>query len=457
MSETTRYRCELAWLPPGDVHADVVVEVRAGRIVSITSGLEGSEQTPGDTVRLDGLVLPGTANTHSHAFHRVLRGATHANGGTFWTWRELMYRAAAALDPDGYRALARAVFAEMASAGFTSVGEFHYLHHRADGRRHPDANAMGAALVAAARDAGIRLTLLDACYLAAGPGRPTTGTQTRFDDGDAAGWAARVEDLHRAHAADDVVVGAAVHSVRAVPLDEIPVVAAWARAHDTPLHVHVSEQPAENEACLAAYGRTPVRVLADAGALGPRTSAVHATHLSPDDVADLAGAGALVSLCPTTEADLGDGIGPVSELVAAGVRFTLGTDSHASIDPFEEARRAEWDQRLTHHQRGNLTVEALLQALTDDGQASLGYADAGRLEPGARADLVAVDLGSTRTAGADPATAAATVVFAASAADVTDVIVDGRNVVRDREHVLGDVAGILAEAVAAVRAADHHA
>lgn len=455
MSAPTAYRLELCRLPDGRLEPDVLVTVADGRIVAVAPAAEAGTDGPDleEAEPLPGLVLPGAANAHSHAFHRALRGATHTEGGTFWSWRERMYAAAATLEPDDYHLLARAVFAEMALAGFTAVGEFHYLHHRADGRRYADPNAFGAALVAAAREAGVRLCLLDTCYLAGGIDRAVEGTQVRFSDGDAASWAARVEDLHRAHAgAADVVVGAAIHSVRAVPADQLPVVAAWARAHDAPLHVHVSEQPAENQACLAAHGRTPTRLLAEAGVLSQRTTAVHATHLTDADVADLAASGSAVCLCPTTEADLGDGIGPARELVAAGVELSLGTDGHASIDPFVEARRAEWDQRLASGHRGSLDADRLLRALTVDGQAGLGFDDAGRIAPGARADLVAVDLGSVRTAGADPATATAAVLFAASAADVTDVVVDGRRVVRDRRHRLGDVGRELSEAIAGLRA-----
>ena len=449
MSGTAVYRCEMAWLPDGRVAADVTIEVADGRITAVGPGTAAGEAAH---ERLGGLVLPGLANAHSHAFHRALRATTEQGRGSFWTWRERMYELAAVLDPDTVYALTRATYAEMALAGVTTVGEFHYLHHQRDGRTYADPNAMAEAVLAAARDAGVRCTLLDTCYLAAGFGEPPTGVQRRFSDRDAASWAARAEELQQRYArAPDVVIGAAVHSVRAVPVPELPVVAAWAGAHQVPLHVHVSEQPAENAACLAATGRTPTRLLADSGVLGPRSWAVHATHLTDADVAALAASGTGVCLCPTTEAALADGIGPAARLQAAGVPLSLGTDSHASIDLFAEARRAEWDQRLATGQRGHLDVATLLAAVTSQGQASLGVTDAGRLAIGARADLVAVDLGSVRTAGADPVTAAASVVFGASAADVTDVIVDGRRIVRDRAHRDGDVGHRLATAIAAVR------
>jgi formiminoglutamate deiminase len=441
----TTYVCELAWLGPGrGTAADVVVEVAERRFVRVEPGAPA----PADAEQLRGLVLPGLADAHSHAFHRALRGRTHRGRGSFWTWRELMYEVAGRLTPDAYLTLARAAFAEAALAGSTTIGEFHYLHHDRDGRAHADPNEVGHALVQAAREAGVRLTLLDTCYLAGGIGQPVTGVQRRFDDGDAGAWAARVEDLHRTYATDDdVVVGAAAHSVRAVPRDALPVVAAWARSHDAPLHVHVSEQPAENDACQQAYGATPTQVLADADALGPRTSAVHATHLTDRDVELLGTSGTTACLCPTTERDLADGVGPARRLLDAGARLSFGADSRAIVEPFEEARATELDLRLVTGERGHLEVAELAVALTADGHTSLGFPDAGRLEVGARADLVAVRLDSVRTAGTDVAHALDTVLFAGAAADVTDVVVDGRRVVRDGEHRLGEVGRLLADAI----------
>jgi formiminoglutamate deiminase len=443
----TTYACERAVLPSGEVAADVLVEVTSGRITQVEPGVAPAAGAE----RLHGLVLPGAANAHSHAFHRALRGRTHAGRGSFWTWRELMYDVAERLDPDTTYALARAVYAEMVLAGFTSVGEFHYLHHQPDGTPYDDPNELGLAHVAAAADAGLRITLLDTCYLAGGIGEPLTGVRRRFGDGDADVWAARVGDLAAATAdAAHVVVGAAVHSVRAVPRDQIPTVVTWADAHAAPLHAHVSEQPAENDACLAAHGATPVEVLAEAGMWGPRASAVHATHLSDDDIVTLGGTRTNACFCPTTERDLADGVGPAHRLLEAGAALTLGTDSHAVIDAFEEARAVELDLRLATLERGHLGGWRLLDALTADGQASLGWDDAGRIAVGARADLVAVDLRSVRTAGTTTEGSVDGVVFAATAADVTDVVVDGQRIVRDRQHRLGDVGELLSDAIGAL-------
>lgn len=429
------YLLERAWVD-GAVRDDVLVEIEGGRFTSVTPldpRLLADSSTP---TRLPGLTLPGLANCHSHAFHRALRGRTQRERGTFWTWREQMYAVAGRLDPDGYFALARATYREMVAAGITCVGEFHYVHHQPDGTPYDDPNAMGLALVEAAREAGIRIALLDTCYLSSGFGEPPQGVQRRYDDGDAHRWAARAEALAAATAGHaDVVVGAAIHSVRAVPAEQMPTVADWAGG-TRPLHAHVSEQVAENEACVAAYARTPTELLADHGVLGPMTSAVHATHLDDDDLRLLGESGTYADLCPTTERDLGDGIGPSRRLHDAGSRLTLGSDSHAVIDLFEEMRAVELDERLATRTRGHWTAAELLAAATYDGHASLGFPDAGRIAVGHRADLVTLDTASPRTAGtgADENTA----VFAATGEDVATVMVDGRIVVRQGDrHEIG--------------------
>jgi len=443
------FHCDLAVLPSGRVAGGVTVEVDGGSIIGITEGAPARSHAQ----RLPGLVVPGLANAHSHAFHRALRGRTQAptgGRGSFWTWRELMYSVAERLTPDSYLTLARAVYAEMALAGITTVGEFHYLHHDTDGRAYDDPNTMGHALVQAARDAGLRIALLDTCYLAGGFDQPLEGVQRRFDDGSAQRWAERATDLATAYDdAADVVVGAAIHSVRAVPVDHLAPVADWAAARAAPLHMHLSEQRAENDACRERHGVTPTRLLHDHGALGPRSSAVHATHLVADDIARLADTATSVCLCPTTERDLADGIGPSIELRDAGVDLTLGSDSHAVIDLFEEARGVELDSRLATQARGHFAGAALLATATA-GHARLGFPAAGRLEVGAPADLVAVRLDSVRTSGALPETALDTVVFAATAADVTDVVAGGRHVVEAGRHVLGDVALLLRNAIHAL-------
>jgi formiminoglutamate deiminase len=447
VSATDTWWCEHAWLGGGTVSDRVLITVSDGRI----SAIEADAAALPSSHRLPGLVVPGLANAHSHAFHRALRSRTQRGHGSFWTWRDLMYQAADRLDPDSYRRLARGVYAEMALAGITSVGEFHYLHHDADGTPYADPNAMGHALIGAAADAGLRLTLLDTCYLSAGvDGTPlASGPQRRFGDGSGDAWAARVEALHgKAATSDgpDVIVGAALHSVRGVPLEHMPPVVEWAEEHGAPLHIHSSEQTAEVDQCLAVHGCTPTALMRDAGVLGPRTTAVHATHLTDQDLSDLASTTTGVCFCPTTERDLGDGIGPAAALLAGSGLFSLGSDSHAVIDMFEEARATELDERLARRERGVITAERLLHAATVDGQHALGWTDAGTLTVGARADFVAVNLNSIRTAGG--AAAVETIVFAATAADVTDVIVDGRTVVAGGRHRgIDDPAAQLAAAI----------
>ncbi|MFB8775636.1 formimidoylglutamate deiminase [Streptomyces broussonetiae] len=440
------YWLEHAWLGT-HVEPGVVVEVDGGRITAVRE--ETPAPPPGAEI-LRGLTLPGLANVHSHAFHRALRGTVQVGSGTFWTWREVMYTTADRLTPESYHALARAVYAEMALAGISAVGEFHYLHHAPGGTPYADPNAMGEALIEAAADAGIRITLLDTCYLSSGFGQPPTTPQLRFSDGTADAWAARCSVLKEQ---DHARIGAAIHSVRAVPADQLATVARWADERRAPLHVHLSEQTAENDACREAHGRTPAQLLADHGALGPRTTGVHNTHLTDEDIALIGGSGTGTCMCPTTERDLADGIGPATALQWAGSPLSLGSDSHAVIDLLEEARAMELNERLRTRTRGHWTAAALLRAASADGHAALGWPDAGTIEAGARADLTTIALDSVRTAGPVPRLGAETAVFAASAADVRHTVVGGRHVVRDGVHTLvPDVPQALARAIDALRA-----
>jgi formiminoglutamate deiminase len=436
----TAFHAEQAWLG-GRPEPDVLIEIEGDRFAAVTPGT----RPPPGAIGLPGLTIPGFANAHSHAFHRALRGHTHDGLGTFWTWRERMYAVADRLDPDSYLALATATYGEMAMAGITCVGEFHYLHHQRDGRPYGDPNAMGAALVEAAARAGIRLTLLDACYLSAGvDGAPLAGTQRRFGDADADAWARRVDAL--APDGETWRLGAAVHSVRAVPAGQIPAVAAWAAGRDASLHLHLSEQRAENAACLAHHHRTPTELLADLEILGERTTAVHATHLGDLDRTLLGDTATGVCFCPTTERDLADGIGPARALVDAGAALSLGTDSNSVVDMFEEARAVELNTRLRDERRGHFTAAGLLAAATVTGHRALGWPEAGQIAPGMRADLVTVALDSVRTAGTDPAA----VVFTATAADITQVVAGGRVVAREGRHQHLDVPAGLRAAIGAL-------
>ncbi|HEX5821947.1 MAG TPA: formimidoylglutamate deiminase [Solirubrobacterales bacterium] len=438
--------CELAWLGGERAEAGVAVELDGERIASVTTGVESPP--PGATP-LPGLTIPGMANAHSHAFQRALRGRTQAGSGNFWTWRSQMYEVADRIEPDLYLALARATFGEMALAGITTVGEFHYLHHGPGGIRYEDPNALGQAVIAAAREAGIRITLLDACYLHGGIGREAEGVQLRFSDGSTEDWAKRVDEIQPG---DGARVGAAIHSIRAVDPEAAAQVAAFAAERSWFLHAHVSEQPGENEDCLSAYGLSPTGVLAEAGALSPGFTAVHATHMADGDLELLAGGGCGVCLCPTTERDLADGVGPARRLAEAGARLSLGTDSQAVIDVFEEARAVELDERLETGVRGGHSTGELLRAATAEGCAAIGWPEAGRIEPQALADLVTVALDGVRLAGTSVDHALESLVFAATAADVREVIVGGRFVVRDGTHVDLDVASELNDAISRLSA-----
>jgi formiminoglutamate deiminase len=427
------YWAAYAWLPNG-LQPGVNFEVADGRFAHVQVG---AAPRPDQQV-LSGVTLPGLANGHSHAFHRALRGRTQAEGGSFWNWRQQMYALAACLDPDSYFALARAVFVEMAQAGYTVVGEFHYLHHDQRGRRYADPNAMGKALIQAATEAGIRLTLLDTCYLAGGLAAtghlPLDPVQIRFSDGDVDQWQARLSQLTDA---GPTRIGTAVHSVRAVPAEALGKIGE--AAGKRPLHVHLSEQPAENAVTQAFYGRTPTELLDHHGLLGRRTTAVHATHLTDHDIRILGGTQTSACICPTTERDLADGIGPTRRLAQAGSSLTLGSDQQATIDPFEEVRGLELHERLASGERGCFTLDDLIMIASEAGYRSLGWPEGGRIADGASADFVVVRLDSVRTAGARPEQ----IGFAATASDVDHVVVGGQAIVRDGQHRLGSAARLL--------------
>ena len=468
--------CEAAWIRGRGVVPGVRVEVDESGIVT---RLEIGAERKASDLPVSGVAFPAASNAHSHAFHRVLRGRTHDMGvGSFWTWREQMYRAAGALSPALYEQLATAVFAEMVVTGWTSVAEFHYVHHRPDGTPYGNAgsggstgsagsgasagsadsigtdgpHAMELALARAAVNARIRLTLLDTCYLAGGIGQELSPEQLRFGDPDVHSWLSRLESLREAvsreFSPDQVTVGAALHSVRGVPADVLPVIAEKLPP-EIPLHIHLSEQPAENEACVQATGLTPTALLRRSGLLTPRLSAIHATHLTEQDIAMLGAAHATVVMCPTTEADLADGIGPAAALRDAGARIALGTDQHAVVDPWLEMRALEHGERLRSGQRGWFPPEALHEAASDAGARSQGRRLPG-FERGKYCDLMAVDPGSLRTIGSQPDQLA----LSATAQDVRTVVIGGRLAARQGIHAtLGDPARLLAAAIADVDAA----
>jgi formiminoglutamate deiminase len=409
MNGSGLWHAEQAWL--GRAAKDVLIEVEDGRIKTITENVPA----PHGTVRLSGWTIPGFANVHSHAFQHSLRGATESGGGDFWEWRQQMYRVAAQSDWTDYFKSSRFVFREMLEAGITAVGEFHYLHALGNG--------LGEALIEAAQQEGIRITLIDACYLRGGmDGRPLDAVQKTFSDGDAEHWAQRMDDLDEGAG---VRIGAAIHSVRAVDPASMRTVAEWARKRNAPLHIHLAEQPAEVEECLAVEGCTPTHLLEREGILGPDLTAVHAIQVNADDISLLGANKVSICACTTTERDLGDRVGPVRALADAGSPLCLGSDSNAIIDPFEEARAVELDQRRATGRRVLHQPEELFRAATVDGMKALGW-DAGALRPGMLADFVTIAL-------EPPALSRQLdlgyLVFCCSARDVTNVVVGGKTVV----------------------------
>lgn len=435
----TRLWLELAWLGGDTVEPGVLLVIDDGVIAEVGR----ADGPPAGSEPVHGLTLPGFANTHSHAFQRGLRARTQRQKGSFWTWREAMFAAADTLSPETYFQLAKAAFGEMVLAGITLVGEFHYVHHSPDGTPYADPNAMGEAVTEAAAAAGIRLTLLDTCYLHGGFNERPQGAQRRFADSGIDAWIERVEALRPGAT---VKVGGAAHSVRALRPAELKEIAAWARARQLPLHAHVSEQRRENDECLGTYGRTPVELLAESGCLDTSFTAVHATHVTDGDRRLLAASRVTCCLCPTTERDLADGIAPASELASDGLMLTLGTDSNALIDMFEEARAMELNERLSTERRVNQEPAALLHAATAAGYSALGWSG-GSFEAGACADLCVIALDSVRLAGACREDLVSAVVFAAAPPDVRHVMANGRWIVRDGAHVSMDVVAELEDAL----------
>jgi formimidoylglutamate deiminase len=416
---------------------------------------EGLVPAGANTVRLPGrALLPGLVNGHSHAFQRLIRGRTEyvASGreaDDFWSWREAMYRAAESLGPDGVYVASRQAFVEMALAGITTVGEFHYLHHQADGTPYADRNLLAHAVIRAARDVGLRICLLRVGYARAGFQVPENPRQRRFIDGDVDAFLASVESLVRETQDDAAVsVGLAPHSVRAVPREWMAALSN-SSAKRLPMHMHVAEQPKEIEACLAEHGRRPVELLADLGLLGPGFTAVHGVHLTDAEVALLGRAEATVCACPSTERNLGDGIVPADALVRAGARISLGSDSQATVDLLDEARQLEGHLRLARLRRAVLDpgrgamdglAARLLGMATVEGARSLGLSS-GVLEAGAPADFFTVDLHHPSLTGASPESLLAAIVFGADKAAVREVAVAGRVVLRDGRHPLAEESG----------------
>ncbi len=411
-----------------------------GHILRLSSAPEDLQKAH----RLAGkAMLPGLVNGHSHAFQRVLRGRTERRSGarhdSFWTWRESMYFAANRLSPQGLYHASRMAFLEMVLSGITTVGEFHYVHGNAGPRW--ERNALAGLVILAAQDVGVRIALLRAAYARSGWGKPHHPGQAAFLTLQPEDFIAHTEELREslAHPTNPgyVWVGVAPHSLRAVPLDYLREVAEYARSNDLPLHMHVSEQPADVDACVAEYGLRPVELLAREGILDPRFTAVHAIHVTENEISALGRAGATVCACPTTERNLGDGTVPADRLWQAGAAVSLGSDSNVQIGLLEDARSLEYHLRIAKLERALLTAPQVFSCATEAGARSLG-APGGSLEPGRPADFFTVALDDPSLAGADPGSLLAHVVFSAERSAVRDVAVGGKFVVRDGLHPLAE-------------------
>ncbi len=442
----------------------------------------------------DRALLPGLINAHSHAFQRVIRGRTEYrtanNKDSFWTWREMMYSAAARLTPEDVYDASRMAFLEMALSGITAVGEFHYLHHAPDGSPYDDPNLMAKEVVRAANDVGLRVALLRVAYARSGYETPANPQQLRFIEKDPEAYLKKVEQLvsdlkqggsptvregSSAHRMEGALpdgrasamawVGIAPHSVRAVPLNYLKEIINLANQRQFPVHMHVAEQPAEVSACIEEYGRSPVALLATEGLLSERFTGVHVIHVTPKAIGMLAEARAMVCACPTTERNLGDGIVPVDGFFKQGVRVALGTDSHVEINLLEDARELEYHLRLQKMERAVLdtgrspTVKEGLSLSPDGGVLADGQASAlaarlfncatvngaesigapgGTLEPEHPADFFTVDLNDPSIAGASPEDLLSSIVFSLSRAAVKDVVVGGKRIVEDGRHAQQD-------------------
>jgi formimidoylglutamate deiminase len=485
---------ELIYQPSGFKSGLALIADAAGNIVRIESVDQLSSERRINLPRR--ALLPGMVNAHSHAFQRVLRGRTEYRTtnqrDSFWTWRELMYSAATRLTPEDIYDAARMAFLEMALGGITAVGEFHYLHHAPDGSPYDDPNLLAKEVIRAAGDVGLRIALLRVAYARSGFQTEANPRQARFIEANAGLYLRNLEELvacvrsppvregNARHSSaeesevtlpdgrvsDTAWIGIAPHSVRAVPLDYLKDVIAYAGANDLKVHMHVAEQPAEVSGCVEEYGRTPIALLQTEGLLNKHFTAVHAIHVTPKAIASFAETGATVCACPTTERNLGDGVIPADEYLKRGVPICLGTDSHTQIDLLEDARELEYHLRLQKleravlsvrsptvregstrhpsveeaavalpHDRAADTAQYLFDCATVNGARSIG-APNGTLASGKPADFFTVDLDDPAIAGASNDDLLPAIVFSSSRAAIREVVVAGKPIVSEGQHLL---------------------
>lgn len=429
----THYKADQLWRTGG---------WQAEAAFGVTEAGNLAEDVGGHAESIGHWVLPGMPNLHSHAFQRAMAGLAERRGkseDSFWSWRETMYGFAATIGPDQLKAIAAQLYVEMLKAGYTRVCEFHYLHHQPDGTPYAAPDAMSLALVEAAREAGIGLTLLPVLYMSGGfDGRPLGERQRRFGH-DVEAYLRLLEKL-QALEGDGLRIGIALHSLRAVPEKAFREVLASGLANDCPIHIHIAEQIGEVQDCLAMRGARPVEWLFDHANVDARWCLVHATHLTEAETAQIAGSGAVVGLCPTTEANLGDGLFPLAAYLDAGGTLGIGSDSHVSVSPVEELRWLEYGQRLqTRHRNiaarrpGESVGETLWSAALRGGAQASGV-PIGELREGARADLIVLDETSPLLAARTEKSTLDSFLFAGNTPLVRDVMTGGRWQVRDFRH-----------------------
>lgn len=435
--EASRHLFAPLALLPGGWATDVGLDLDgAGNLTGVTAGAASEGRD-----RLDGPVLPGFPNLHSHAFQRAMAGLAEHRGGDpeddFWSWRKLMYGLAGALMPEEIQAIAAQLYVEMLEAGYTAVAEFHYLHHQPDGRPYDDLAELSERVVAAARETGIGITHLPVMYLAGGfGGKPATEGQRRFLNPEDR-FLKLVETLRSRHQGDaDIAFGIAPHSLRAVPPEALTAIVSAVDAA-TPVHIHIAEQTGEVDQCLAWSGKRPVEWLLANAPVDRRWCLVHATHMTSEEARRAAASGAVAGLCPTTEANLGDGFFPAEDWRAAGGAFGLGSDSHISVSFIEELRWLEYGRRLVARRRNRLTgtdgIKDLFLAALDGGARASGR-PIGRIAPGLRADMIVLDRDAATLAEVPPNRLLDALVFAGNANPVKHVMVGGRWRVRDGRH-----------------------
>ena len=420
--------------------SDVILNLTPDGVISgIEQGSSGSAD-----VSINGVVIPGMPNAHSHSFQRVIAGLTGPRGNStdsFWSWREAMYRTANQISPDQFGAVAEWVFVEMLRAGFTSCAEFHYLHHQPDGRAYTNLAEMSERLIQAASASGIAMTLLPVLYCSAGFGKnKVTDGQRRFANSPGQ-YLQLLESCQKLMSGNPLnKLGLAPHSLRAVPGNILHEVLSGWQDKSCPVHIHIAEQPAEVQDCLQYTGARPVEWLLDQFSVDQRWCLVHATHLSDSELEQAAVKKVVAGLCPTTEADLGDGVFRTQDWLRAGGRMAIGSDSNVRISVTEELRLLEYNERLKSGRRNVLTAHGascgrfLYQHTARAGGDALGQA-VGRLVPGYRADLLELDSDHELLHGRSPDAVLDSWIFAGDTSMLNSVWVAGQRVIDQGHHV----------------------